>query len=276
MQHQEFQVKSLDTLDLYFQSWAPQAEPDAVVCLVHGLGEHSGRYAHLAGIFNKANLAVLSFDLRGHGRSGGQRGHAPSGSVFLEDIDLLLAEANQCYPGKPVFLYGHSLGGILVLYYTLQRRPALAGVIATSPGLRTSLENQKLKIAFAKAMANILPTFSLPSGLDAHQVSRDVEIVKIYQNDPLVHDQTTLAMASNLLNAIGWTFAHASEFQPPLLLVHGTADQLAYARGSQEFASLVKGDCTLKLWDGLSHETHNEPEKEQVLAYNIAWIKSKM
>ncbi len=276
MSHNEFHLKSFDNLDLYFQSWMPQSGPEAIVCLVHGLGEHSGRYTHVAGMLNEAGLGVLTFDLRGHGQSAGQRGHTPSSTAFLKDIDLLLAESNQRYPGKPSFLYGHSLGGILVLYYTLQRKPHLAGVVATSPGLRTSLEEQKLKIAFAKGMASILPTLSMPSGLDAAQISRDPEVVRIYRQDPLVHDQATLSMASNLLKAIDWTFAHANEFQPPLLLVHGTADQIAYSRGSQEFAGIAPGDCTLKLWDGLLHETHNEPEKIEVLACTIAWLKSKI
>jgi acylglycerol lipase len=276
MTHFEFTWQSRPDSQTFFQGWAPDGSPEAVVCLVHGLGEHSSRYTHVARYLNAAGFAVLSFDLYGHGRSQGKRGHAPSMEVFLAGIDQLLLEAAQRYPGKPCFLYGHSLGGILVLYYTLQRKPKLNGVIATSSGLRTSLEQQKFKIAMARGLAKIVPASDLPSGLNAADISHDPQVVKTYQADPLVHDRITFGMASNLLDAITWTFEHAPEFQPPLLLVHGTADNIAYSTGSQEFARLVPGDCTLKLWDGLAHETHNEPEKEQVLAYNVEWIKSKL
>jgi len=124
----------------------------------------------------------------------------------------------------------------------------------------------------AKMLGSLLPSSGLPSGLDAAAISRDPDVVRRYREDPLVHDKITFGMAKGLLDAIGWAFEHAGEFSIPLLLMHGTADQLAFDRGSKEFAALVKGDCTLKLWDGLAHETHNEPEKEQVFAYLREWL----
>ena len=276
MTHFESKWPTAQGTQTYFQGWIPDAPPKAVVCLVHGLGEHSGRYTHVARYLNEAGYAVLTFDLYGHGQSGGIRGHAPSMDIYLADIDHLLLEASLRYPGKPRFLYGHSLGGILVLYYTLQRKPELNGVVATSPGLRTALEQQKFKLALARGLAKIVPSAGLPSGLSAADLSHDPEVARVYQADPLVHDRVTFGMANNLLDAIAWTFEHAPEFQPPLLLVHGTDDKIAYEQGSQEFARLVPGDCTLKLWDGLAHETHNEPEKEQVLQYSINWLNSKL
>jgi alpha-beta hydrolase superfamily lysophospholipase len=260
-------------LNLYAQAWSPES-PQGVVCLVHGLGEHSGRYAHVADRLNTAGYAVLASDLRGHGKSAGQRGHAPSMEAFMKDIDLLLEEAKRRYPHQPRFLYGHSLGGILVLNYTLRRRPELAGVVATSSGLRTALELQKGKIALVKLLGSVMQKQTIASGLDAATISRDPEVVKKYLSDPLVHDKITFGMAKALSEAIPWVFAHASEFKVPLLLMHGTADQLAFPAGSKEFASLVHGDCTLKLWEGLYHETHNEPEKDEVLAYMVGWLES--
>lgn len=268
--------KSTDDLALFNQIWEPRDDVRASVCLVHGLGEHSGRYAHVAEYFGKDNFASLAFDHRGHGKSEGLRGHAPSAEIFLDDIDLLLQEAKSRYQGKPCFLYGHSLGGILVLYYALKRRPDVHGVVATSPGLRTALEEQKLKIKFAEIMGRLLPTLSLPTGLDTKALSHNPQVVQDYQQDPLVHDRATLAFANKLLEAIEWIFEHASEFSLPLLLVHGSEDKIAYPRGSQEFASLVTGDCTLRLWKGLAHETHNEPQKEAVLDYTLNWMKSKI
>lgn len=272
MEHYESYWQSFDGLELFNQGWLPENDPKSVICLVHGLGEHSGRYQHVAQFLTDHGYAVLSFDLRGHGKSGGIRGHTPSAEAFLEDIDLLFQEAEQRYPTLPRFLYGHSLGGILVLNYTLNRKPKLAGVVATSSGLRTSLQEQSLKVAFANFLGAILPTLSMATGLDAHQISRQPEVVQTYLDDPLVHDKATLAMANNTFQAIDWTFEHANEFHVPLLLVHGTEDSIAYVKGSEEFASLVNCDCTVKLWEGLFHETHNEPEKEQVLEFILNWL----
>jgi acylglycerol lipase len=275
MKHFETSWQTTDGLRLYAQGWEPETETVAVVCLVHGLGEHSGRYAHLAAFLNQSGYSVIAFDLRGHGKSGGARGHSPSFEYFMSDIDLLLQAASDRYPGKTRFLYGHSLGGILVLNYVLRRKPRLAGVIATGPGLRTALEEQTAKVAFAKSVGAVLPTLSLPSGLDARLISRDVEVVQAYQSDPLVHNRATLGMAKNTFQAISWAFDHCEEFDIPLLLMHGAADQIAYTRGSQEFANQVNCSCTLKLWDGLYHEIHNEPEKDQVFAYLLAWMEER-
>lgn len=265
-----------DNLQLYGRGWEPETPPRALICLVHGIGEHSGRYTHVAQFLTSHGFAILTFDLRGHGKSGGQRGHAPTFESMMSDIDLLFQEADRRYPDAPRFLYGHSLGGLLVLNYALRRKPKLVGVISTSAGLRSALQEQKIKVGFAKLAASVAPSLSLPTDLDANGLSRDPAVVEAYKSDPLVHDQMTLAMARNTLQAIDWVFQHAAEFPVPLLMVHGTADPIVYASGSQEFAGLVRGECTLKLWDGLKHETHNEPEKEQVLAYTLAWLENKL
>lgn len=275
MDHFETRWRLKNGVELYAQGWQPETDAKAVVCLVHGLNEHSSRYTHVAAALNRAGYAVLAFDHHGHGRSGGMRGHIPSSSIFLESLDCLLREAEQMYPGKPRFLYGHSLGGIVVLYYTLSRKPALAGVIATSAGLRTALEEQKFKIALTRWLSPFLPKLSIPTGLDPTQLSRDPQVVKAYINDPLVEKHATLGLARSALEAIQYVFEHAHEFHLPLLLMHGDHDRIAYPRGSQEFASLVHSPCTLKLWEGFYHETHNEPEKDQVLAYVIAWLDNQ-
>ena len=273
MKHEEFYFHTKDGLSLYAQAWSPE-NPEAVVCLVHGLGEHSGRYVHVAERMTQSGYAFLTSDLRGHGKSEGLRGHTPSLEAFLTDIDLLLEEAKRRYPDQPCFLYGHSLGGVLVLNYSLQRQTELAGVIASSPGLRSALEQQKGKVALVKLLGSVIPKQSISSGLDATTLSRDTEVVRKYLNDPLVHDKMTFGMAKAIIEEIPWVFAHASRFNVPLLIMHGTADRLVFPAGSQEFAGLVNGNCTLKLWEGLYHETHNEPEKDDVLSYMVGWLES--
>jgi alpha-beta hydrolase superfamily lysophospholipase len=138
------------------------------------------------------------------------------------------------------------------------------------------LQEQSLKIGFAKIAGALLPTMSMKTGLEASQISRKAEVVEAYLEDPLVHDRATLAMAKSTIQAIDWTFEHANEFYIPLLLVHGTEDLIAYAKGSEEFAALVSTDCTVKLWKGLYHETHNEPESEQVLSFILDWLNNHL
>src|SRR5512141_1656383 len=153
-------------LKFYSRGWEPDKNPKAVVALVHGLGEHIGRFAHVGEAFSKAGYVLMGFDLRGHGLSGGPRGHTPSFEAYMQDIELLLEEVRRRYPVLPIFLYGHSLGGILVLNYGLRRKPDLKGVIATSPGLHTELENQPVKILMARLLGGLLPTTAIDSGLD--------------------------------------------------------------------------------------------------------------
>lgn len=276
MKHTEFEWTAKDGLKIFAQAWDPEATPRAVVCLVHGLGEHSGRYANMAETLNQGGYAVIASDLRGHGKSGGKRGHSPTFESYMDDLALLLDEAAGRYEGLPCFLWGHSLGGVLVTNYVLRRKPQLTAVVITSPGLRTSISEQKAKIQFAKLAGTILPAMNLSTGLDANLISRDPEVVQRYINDPLVHGIVTLAMTKYTLEAIPWAYAHASEWTLPVLIMHGEADALAYASGSEELAKLIKQDCTLKIWPGLWHETHNEPEKEQVLAYALGWLDSQL
>ena len=275
MQHIEFTQQAPDGVQFYFQGWQPEIPPKAVVCLVHGLGEHSGRYAHVAAALNDAGYALLGFDLRGHGKSGGPRGHTPTYDTLMDDIGRLLAEAGQRYPGQPQFLYGHSLGGNLVLNYALRRKPGLAGVVATSPAIRTATPPPGSQITLAKIMNRIRPAMQMANGLALDGLARDPEVIRAYTNDPLVHNKISVRLALEMLQAGEWALAHAGEFPLPLLLVHGTADILTSAAASEEFAARVPaGRCTLKLWEGFYHETHNEPEKAEVLAYMVNWLRA--
>lgn len=266
--------RSADGLPLVGRCWAPAGEPRAVICLVHGLGEHCGRYAHVAAALNDAGYAVLACDKRGHGRSGGKRGHTPSYEALMGDIDLLLAQAAQRFPGRPRFLYGHSLGGNEVLNYALRRKPDLAGVVSASPGLRTAFKPPALQLAAGRLMNRIWPAFTMPNELELAAISRDPAVVAAYQADPLVHDRLSARLGMSLLESGEWAIAHAAEFPLPLLLMHGTADRLTSAPASQEFSAQAP-NCTLKLWEGLYHETHNEPEKEEVIGFVVDWLQQR-
>lgn len=271
MSQTEGTLTSTDGTELFTRHWAPEGDAKAVVCLVHGLGEHSGRYDHVASTYNDAGYAVLALDTRGHGRSPGPRGHTPFDAT-MEDVSALLARGAELHPGKPVFLYGHSLGGLIVLTFCLRNQPRIAGVVATSPGLASPLLEQKLKIGAAKVLGSLLPTVTIPTGLDANQISHDPAVVADYLADPLNHDKASLALGRDGALAAEAALAGAGRFSLPLLLIHGTGDQIAFASGTERFAAQVRGDHELKLYEGLAHECHNEPEKAQVLADVVAWL----
>lgn len=277
MKHYETGWKAHDGVAIFAQAWEPAAvNPRAVVCLVHGLGEHSSRYAHVAETFSREGFILFGMDLRGHGRSGGARGHISSIEDFLQDIDLLLEQATTRYPALPLFLYGHSLGAILVLHYGLKRKPKIKGVLATSPGLKTALQHQRVKVALARILGALMPGVLLKSGLDVKSLSRDENVVRAYVEDPLVHDRVSLGFGKIMLSVNEWTLEHAGEFPLPLLLQHGKADAITFPSGSSEFAAPLKERCTLVLWDGAFHELHNEPEKAEVLKTMILWMDARL
>ena len=272
MKISEWTWKSFDGLDMYGRAWAPEGAPKAVLLLVHGLGEHIGRYDHVAAALTDNGYAMLGSDLRGHGRSGGPRGHTPSREAFMLDIDSLVKQAEARYPGTRQFLYGLSSGGILVLNYILRRQQTLAGAVVSAPGLRSPVLEQKFKITLARVMGTLLPTVAIPSGLDASMLSHNKEVVERYKRDPLVHDRVSLAMGKIVPDMIPGIFEHAGELNIPLLILHGTEDKIVYARGSREFAEKAGEKVTLREWDGMYHELHNEPEQQQVFAYMLDWL----
>lgn len=272
MKRTEFKFKTFDGLQLFGQSWQPEDQSRAVVCLIHGLGEHNGRYVHVADSLTQAGYTLISFDLRGHGKSEGPRGHTPSYEALMRDISSLLEIVNKQFPQLSSFLYGHSLGGNLVLNYVLRRQPQFKGVIVTGPWLRLAFEPPAFKIALGKITNQLCPAFSQKSGLDTKVLSHNPEVVHAYENDPLVHDHISARMFISIYQAGKWALEHASEFSLPLLLMHGGEDKIISVEASREFVNRITKKCTLKIWDGLYHEIHNEPEKEEVFKFLIDWL----
>jgi alpha-beta hydrolase superfamily lysophospholipase len=275
MSQTEFSWLNKQGRKTFAREWAPQNPPRGVVGLVHGLGEHIGRYQYVADRLNQAGYALFGIDLPGHGRSEGARGHF-SFVEGMEEIDLLLQEARKRYPGSPLFLYGHSMGGALTLYYVLNRKPDLRGVVVTSPGLATGAPVPSSKIRLAKIMARLFPSFTMENGLDLNNLSRDPDVIQAYKDDPLVHPRISARLGLDLLTLGEWMLAQAPSFKPPLLLVQGAKDHIVSPKATAAFAAAVPADkITYKVWDGFYHETHNEPEKEQVVAYMIDWLNQR-
>ena len=276
MQHTLFALETSDGVRLFAQLWQPDHPPRAVVCLVHGHGEHSGRYEHVAQALTGAGYALQAFDLRGHGQSPGSRGDAPSYQTLLIDVALALDTAAGRFPDLPRFLYGHSLGAILAVDAALSRTGGLSGVIATGPPFRTSLEEQTLKLLMVRVLGRVLPSLTLPTGLDPKHLSRTPDVVADYVNDPLVHDRLSLGLAQQLLGAKESIMERAADLRTPVLLMHGTEDQLGFADATSEFGRCVPGDCTVTMWEGLCHEIHNEPEQQEVIQTMIDWMDARV
>jgi alpha-beta hydrolase superfamily lysophospholipase len=269
----EWKWKTNDSLEIYSKAWLPSGKAKGVVCLVHGVGEHIGRYQADGEALTEGGYILAGFDLRGFGKSGGRRGHTPSIEAYFDDIDSFLGEVVKRYPEQPKFLYGHSMGGVLVLAYTPLRQPAVRGVIATDPGLKTALEEQKFKVLLAKLLGSVFPTLTLNSGIDVQMLSRDPQVAEDYNNDPLVHTLVTTAWGKSMLKAIDLVYENAARFPLPLLLMHGTKDEIAYPRSSQTFAEMAPKDkLTIKMWEGFKHELHTDPEKAEVFKVMIDWL----
>jgi alpha-beta hydrolase superfamily lysophospholipase len=276
MEISEWTWKSLDGLDMYARCWAPAGTPKAAIMLVHGHGEHVARYDHVAAALTEKGYAMLGFDLRGHGKSAGPRGYTPSYDALMDDIASFSEQAKQRYAGLPLFLYGHSMGGNLVLNYVLRRKPDLRGVIATGVWLKLAFDIKPAQVTLMKMMNIVAPGFSQHSPVDAEELSHDQAVVKAYQNDPLVHDIISARLFLSIYESGLWAIDHAAEFSLPLLLMHGGADPIISVQGSQEFAQKAGNKVTLKVWDGLYHEIHNELEKAEVFNTMLDWLGKQL
>jgi len=254
----------------------PTESPQAVIALVHGFGEHAGRYQHVAEFFNANGYAVTACDLPGHGRSPGKRGHVAGYGELLDTVDQLLAYTQSLYPPQPVVLFGHSMGGNIVANYLIRRQPALAAAVIQAPWLRMPTDPPKLEVFVGKLTRGVLPSVQLPTKLDPATVSSDPAVVEAYRNDPLVHDKITPGWYFGALEAQTYAIENAAEINLPTLLMHGTADRLAAFSGAEDLARNAGPNLTLKAWEGFYHELHNEPRKVEVLAYVRTWLQEKL
>lgn len=261
-------------MQLFTREWAPDGPSKAVVALVHGQGEHTGRFEHVAQALTEAGFLLSGFDLRGHGNSAGPRGHSPHYAALMDDIEDFLVWVTRANPNLPTFLYGHSLGGALVINYVLRRKPHFQGVVATSPWLQLAFDPPRFRIFLARVMNRILPAMVQSSGLDTAALSRDSAVVSAYANDPLVHDKISVRHFSGVYAAGLWALEHAGEWRLPLLLMHGSADRVTSAAASREFAQRAGSKVEFVSWEGLYHETHNEPEKAEVFRRMIDWMNA--
>ena len=278
MIHTTFKFSSKDGLELFGRVWQTEEKhPKGIVNLIHGLGEHSGRYDHVAKSLTKAGYHMVGFDLRGHGLSEGKRGHTPGFDYFLEDISIFLDESKKILGASlPSFIYGHSLGGLLVINYGMLHPEKLSGAIATGPALKLSFAPPPVMFFIAKIMANLIPTFSSNNALDVNALARDAAVVKAYQDDVLVHDQISARHVVDMIRTGEDMLAHAEDWTLPLLLMHGSDDRITSSDASKDYADKAGSAVTFVPWEGYYHEIHNDIGKEEVIEKMIAWLDERV
>ena len=275
MKHVEYSWKAADGLEMFAQSWAPDGKSKAAVALVHGLGEHSGRYPLLVEKFPAAGYAINAYDLRGHGKTGGPRLYAPSFETLMDDIDRHLEQTRRAFPGLPVFLYGHSLGGEQVLYYALRRSPSVIGVIASSPLLAQGTPASPAKVIAAKVLSRLAPTMVFTTEIPWESLSRDQSVIEWTKSDPIFQEGVSTRLGIEILRAQDW-ICRQEKFPFPLLVLQGTDDHHVSPQKTTEFAKKISGNVTLKVFEGARHELHNDLDRAKVADIILEWMGKRL
>ncbi len=267
------QIYSGGSVSLFCTSWQPEASPKAVIFIVHGLGEHLGRYEEMAKKFVDGQIAVFAFDHRGHGQSEGKRGHCQSIVQFVEDVEHALMKCRSLFLEVPIFLFGHSMGGqIVASYLNKVKSKEISGAIISSPWIEMVNAPPSWQISLAKKLSSFLPSFTVPSDLDPNAISSVPEEVEKYRQDSLVHSKVSLSLFNSLyfngLSLIQFT----ETAKIPVLVCHGSNDDITSMKASQQYAEKLGKNATFKLWEGSYHEPHHDFEKEAVMAYYVDWV----
>jgi len=281
IEHSDRTFNGAGDVPLYYQAWWPAGPVRGVVALVHGVLEHSDRYPALARHLPAQGYALAAFDLRGHGRSGGLRGHVPRWQAYGEDLACFLAEVasdagGHDRPGLPRFLYGHSLGSLIVLDYVLARPGAASGAIISGVPLDTPGISSPLVRRMAILLSRVTPRLRLPLGNEPAHLTRDPEGRQATEADPLFQRRTSVRWGAETMAAVARIEAAAGRVQVPLLILHGEADPLSLVAGSRRlYRQVAAPGTTLHIYPGGLHEPHNDLQRETVMADVLAWLAER-
>ena len=267
-------VPAADGTDILVRHWTGDASagtPWASVLLVHGLGEHSGRYEHVGQQMAATGLDVHAFDLRGNGGSGGRRGHVDRWEQYHDDLAERVSAVRTAAGARPVVLYGHSMGGLVVLGYLLTDRPKPDLVVLSSPGLDSTLASWKKRVA--RVLSRITPTLAIPNGVDGSTLSRDPAVAAAVGSDPLVANASTVRFGADALTEQARVRRDYAALTLPTLVLHGLDDGLVPSEASEILASLP--NVERRTYPGLRHELHNEPEGPAIVDEISDWIRAR-
>lgn len=280
-----FPMHSHDDLVLagYHSSAVGTNSPDALLILLHGIAEHCGRYKNFVDFYNRHKFAIITMDLRGHGKSQGLSSYIPTSDDIFKDIDLLIKKGKELYPSCPAVLYGHSMGGALVLSYTLDRYSNPVNIcpyqalIAASPWIRLARPFQPPAPIYSliRNVCRMKPHAHVPLRVNINKITRDEEVRDDYNKDDLIRRSTTLALAGSMGNMAVTLDRTSAIFRIPVLLQHGEADSITSCRASSKFCKRGT-NIEFKEWPHCYHELHNEPEREDIFHFTYNWLKRKL
>ncbi len=276
-EHQTGRLATDDGLELFYQSWIPP-KVERILLFIHGLGEHSGRYTNPVLHFAPRAAACWSVDLRGHGHSPGRRVHVDHFDDYTSDVAVLHRTAQEHHPELPIFLVGHSMGGLIALRYLLDGRQHVAGGIISSPGLAAhpDFEPPAFLKSLARLLSRIAPRLLIPSNLDSSAISRDPEVVAAYRADPLVSNKVSARWYTSMVDAQAEVFERAATLDRPILLMQSAADRLVSPQATHRWATAAPEQWVqYQVWEGFFHEMFNEPERAQVFELMEHWLATQ-
>ena len=277
MKHREGTFLGVRNTKIFFQTWLPEDDTSGVVLIAHGLGEHCGRYLNVVNHLVPLGYTVYGFDHIGHGKSEGAREFVKTFEDYTETLNIYLQKVKTEHPDKPVFLIGHSMGGLISCYYLLDRADDFQGAVISGPAITVPDNITQGTIVTAKLFSKLIPKLGMLQ-LDSNDISKDPEVVQVYLDDPLVFNgKTPVRLMAEMLKAMIRVNQEMEKISLPLLLFHGGEDRLAPPIGSKNlFQRAGSVDKTLKVYEGLYHEVFNEPEREQVLSDLAGWLDAHL
>ena len=277
MEHLEGIFTGARDTRIFYQAYLPEDQVRASIIIVHGLGEHSGRYENVVNYLAPLGYALYAFDLIGHGKSEGARAFVEKFEDFTDTLTMYKSKVRGWQPDKPLFLMGHSMGGLIASEYLIDHSDEFNGAVISAPLIMVPDNINKATILVGKILSKIAPSMGI-TAVDPSAVSRDPGVVHAYETDPLVfHGKTTARLSAELLKAIMRVNDKFGEITVPFIVLQGSDDKLVNPQGSKmlyEYAG--SEDKSMKIYDGLYHEVFNEPERDQVLADVAAWLDARL
>lgn len=275
MKRENGTCKGQGGVELAYEVSLVAGKPRGVVILSHGVAEHIGRYNHVIEAFGAAGFITYAHDHRGHGKSGGTRVFVEHFEAYADDLDDAVGRMKARFPALPIFLFGHSMGGLIAIDHLIRYPDRVAGAVLSGPGVEVGAKVPKWKDALARVMSRLWPKLAVPTGIPAEDISRDPATVAAYKADPMVTNKATARWYTEFLDTQARAFAHASAIQTPLLIAWGGHDKLVNPNAIARWAESVGSkDKTTRLYPELYHEIVNEPERAIVLADITRWLEA--